>query len=106
MLMGFINYNDEKTQTMTKMVKEKFKIDEIPKSIKGENPMIFKYQFYEPDRFGLIGMIMTFYEGTEIFVAFKPKDSEEPFDFAMSLLNGGIHTFIEVGDKIFEFNKE
>ncbi len=106
MLLGFINYNDKNTQTMTEMVKEKFIVDEISKEIKGENPTIFKYQFFEPDKFGLIGMVMTFYEGTEVFVAFQPKNSDEPFDLSLALLNSGIPTLIEVGDKIFEFNKK
>lgn len=106
MLLGFISYNDKNTQTMVEMVKEKFRIDEISKDIKGENPSIFKYQFFEPDQFGLIGMVMTFYEGTEAFVAFLPKNSKEPFDLSLSLLNAGIPTLIEVGNKTFEFNKK
>ncbi|MBP4138693.1 hypothetical protein [Flavobacterium geliluteum] len=106
MLLGFINYDDNNTQTMTEMVKEKFIINEIAKELKGKNPTVFKYQFFEPDQFGLIGLVMTFYEGTEVFVAFQPINSKEPFDLSMSLLNAGIPTFIEVGNKIFEFNKK
>jgi hypothetical protein len=106
MLMGFVDYKDMHMQTMTEMVKEKFNVDEIAKGMKGTNQIIFKYQFFEPDQFGLIGMVMTFYSGTEIFVAFQPKNSGEPFDLSMSLLKAGVHTNIEVGNKTFEFNKK
>jgi hypothetical protein len=106
MLMGFIKYNDHTTATMTAMVKEKLKTDEIPHELKGENPKIFKYQFFEPDQFGLIAMVMNFYEGTEVFVSYKPKDAKEPFDLALSLIHSGINAQIKIGDKTFEFNQK
>ncbi|MNQ85825.1 hypothetical protein D3C85_1010010 [compost metagenome] len=104
--MGFIKYNDQTTATMTAMVKEKLKTDEIPHELKGKNPKIFKYQFFEPDQFGLIAMVMNFYEGTEVFVSYKPKDAKEPFDLALSLIHSGINTHVKIGDKTFEFNQK
>ena len=51
MLLGFINYNDENTQTLTKFIKERFELEDLRLEIKGENPKVFKYQFCKPDNF-------------------------------------------------------
>ena len=105
MLLGFVNYNDPNTKNMMGLVKEKFETEEKPKEIKGKNPGIFKYQFFEPDELGLIGMVMSFYAGTEIFVAFQASDFIDPKNYlAMELLKAGIPTFVDMGDKTFQFN--
>ncbi|MFK7058711.1 hypothetical protein V3Q90_01055 [Flavobacterium oreochromis] len=105
MLLGFVDYSDSNTKNMLGLVKEKFQNEEKPKIVKGSNPSIFKYQFFEPDEFGLIGLIMTFYDGTEVFIAFQPSTFVDPkSNLAIELIKHGIPTFIEVGNRKFEFN--
>ena len=47
--------------------------------VEGSNPEIFKYQFGEPDQFGITPLRMIFYGGAEILVAFQPADVEFPW---------------------------
>ncbi len=49
---------------------------------KGHNPKVFYYQFSPPDNLGLITLILTFYEGAKIYVAFK----KESIDLSNNLL--------------------
>jgi hypothetical protein len=74
----------------------------LPK--KGENPEIFYYQFTEPDKFGLISLRMTFYEGINIYVGLMPENSTKPFDLALALMNSGIKTTFKLGNEDVEFN--
>jgi hypothetical protein len=105
MLMGFMNYNDEYTQTLVKFTKERFEVEDLRLEIKGGNPNIFKYQFCKSDNFGLICVKITFYEGADVYISFLPKGKEVPFDLAMELMKSGISTRIDLNGKIFEFNK-
>lgn len=72
---------------------------------KGDNPDVFKYQFSPTDKFGMIALKMTFYFGTEVYVAFNPDNKEIPFDLGMALINDGIPTVLTLGEEQFEFNK-
>lgn len=106
MFLGFINYNDDDTNTLVKYIKRGFELEKLAQEEKGDNPGIFKYQFCSPDEFGLIGLKMTFYQGAEIFVSLQPHNKEIPFNLGMFLMEKGIPTTFNVGDEKFEFNKE
>ena len=107
MILEFIEYIDENTETLKKFLKRRFEVEkELNLEIKGDNPEVFYYQFHKPDKFGLIALKITFYGSAEAYVSFKSKDSNEPFDLGMKLISGGIHSFIELGDEKFEFNKK
>lgn len=105
MFFGFINYTDENTNTFVKFVRDRWDIDAHKYPIKGENPEVFKYQFADADEFGIIGLKMLFYHGTEIYLAFLPSNKEKPSLLAMQLMEQGTHTILTLGDKEFEFNK-
>src|SRR5690606_37243090 len=106
MILEFIEYTDENMQTMKQFLKKRFEVEnELNKEIKGENPLVFYYQFHEPDNFGLIGMRMIFYETAEAYFSFKPKDAKQPFDLGMKLMESGITTIMNVDGKEFIFNK-
>jgi len=104
-ILGFIKYLDEDTNTLTKFLKHRFELENLEEE-KGSNPHVFRYQFCKPDKDGLIALRMIFYQGAEVYVAFIPKNAKEPFDLGLFLLKQGIHTTIKLGDKSYEFNKK
>lgn len=107
MILEFIEYSDDNTQTLKEFLKKRFLLEaKLNKEIKGENPMVFYYQFHEPDNFGLIALKMVFYGTAEVYISFKDKNGKEPFDLGMKLMAGGINTILELGDEKFEFNKK
>jgi len=106
MILEFIEYTDENMQTMKQFIKKRFEVEnELNKEIKGKNPLVFYYQFHEPDNFGLIGMRMIFYGTAEAYFSFKPKEAKQPFDMEMKLMESGITTIMNVDGKEFIFNK-
>ena len=107
MILEFIEYVDDNTQTLKKFLKRRFELEkELNLEIKGDNPEVFYYQFHKPDKFGLIALKIVFYGSAEAYFSFMDKDSKEPFDLGMKLISEGIHSFIELGDEKFEFNKK
>jgi hypothetical protein len=105
---GFLDYpNDDNLETLKKLLKKKEKTDSINWEKKGDNPQVFYYQFSPPDKFGLLTLIMTFYEGVKVFVAFKEKSIQMPFDLTEELINAGLKVTYQFpdGDE-FEFNKD
>ncbi|MEN5132573.1 hypothetical protein [Elizabethkingia anophelis] len=106
MIKGFINYNDSNRQMLKKFLKRRFELETVlNEEIQGENPQVFYYQFHKPDEYGLIAVKMVFYGTAEVYVCFKPKDIEEPFNLGMKLIEGGVKTTITLGDEEFPFNQ-
>jgi len=106
MILEFIEYTDDNTQTLKKFLKRRFEVEkELNLEIKGDNPEVFYYQFHKPDKLGLVVLKTVFYGTAEAYFSFMGQDSKEPFDLVMKLISGGIHSFIELGDGKFEFNK-
>ncbi|SNR53937.1 hypothetical protein [Flavobacterium sp. ov086] len=102
---GFLEYTDQYFQTLKKFIKKRFDIDDelkLPK--KGDNNLVFNYEFQKPDNFGLFSVKLVFYGTTEIFISFKPENVKEPVDLAMMLMKNGIKTIINLDNERFEFN--
>ncbi|MCP4550372.1 MAG: hypothetical protein GY835_28260 [bacterium] len=55
----------------------KRELEEIP--VRGSNPEVFTYQFGNVDQFGLIPLLMTFYESAEVMGAYQPSGIALPF---------------------------
>lgn len=89
---------------MARFIKRRFDLEPLAQNEKGSNPDIFKYQFCAPDDFGLTALKMTFYEGTEVFAAFKPAGKTLPFHLGFYLKEKGIPTIFTLGEEKFEFN--
>lgn len=103
--LGFIKYYDEKLEKHKLVIKKLTDAELKDNTFKGENPLVFKYCFGKPDQFGLFSLKLILFEGSEIFVAFKPKGFQPPFDLAFKLINAGIKTFIQTGSNdVVEFN--
>lgn len=45
----------------------------------GQNPDVFRFQFGSADQYGLYPMVMTFFQGAEVFVSFQPDGVKLPF---------------------------
>ena len=105
MLLGFVKYEAPDSNTFISFLKKRFEMDELALDIKGDNPEVFKYQFCKPDKFGLIGLKLTFYGATDVFISFLPEDKKEPFDLGLFLLDKGLPITFTLGDEEFEFNK-
>lgn len=106
MLLGFIRYNDPNDQTLVRFTRKRFELEELSLEIKGENPDVFKYQFCQADKSGLIALKLIFYEASEVFIAFLPQGQDIPFNLGFELMKSGVpSTFTLKGEK-FEFNKK
>lgn len=105
-MFHFVEYSDENMQTMKSFIKKRFESEKVlNREIKGENPLVFYYQFHEPDIFGLIGLRMVFYGTAEAYFSFKKEGFKKPFDLTMKLIQEGIPTVINVDREEFTFNK-
>lgn len=105
MLLGFLNYEDPDRNKFISFIKKRFEIEELALDLKGDNPDVFTYQFCKPDKFGIIGLKLTFYGATDVFVSLVPDNNEIPFDLGMFLLNKGLPIKFLLGDEKYEFNK-
>ena len=100
----FLRYPNEFMEKKKAVIKKRWEY-EPKKKVKGSNPEVFKYQFGEKDEWGFITMKMTFYEGTDIFICYKSKDSELPYHLGFELINSGVKGVIEFPDgENIEFN--
>lgn len=103
--IGFIDYYDENLQEIVNSVFHCANTDGLAMEIEGENPAIFKYQFHQKDQLGLIGMRMTFYGSSEVFVSFVPEDFEKD-NLDSELIKSGIPHILNINGKNFGFNME
>lgn len=104
MILGFINYTDPYMQTLVKFMQNRFDLEELALEIKGKNPDVFTYQFCDPDKFGLIGLKLTFYRSSEVYISFHPEGTKEPFDLGIEFMRSGIPTIIKLDGKEYRFN--
>jgi len=106
MILEFIEYQDDNTQTLKKFLKRRFEVEkELNSGVKGDNPEVFQYEFHKPDKDGLIALRTIFYGAAEVYFSFKGKNSKQPFDLSFMLIEGGIPTIIGLGEEKYEFNK-
>jgi hypothetical protein len=104
-ILDFVTYEDEKTEKFKILVRTRIEFEKSKRNIEGTNKEIFKYEFFEPDEFGLIGLQMQFYEGAKVFIAFQEEGIERPRNLAIELINRGIKTIVKFDDKTsIEFN--
>jgi len=104
-IMDFITYEDEKTEKYKLLCRKRFEMEPKKPKSEGNNPEIFRYEFNEPDEFGLIALRMTFYEGASVFVAFQGKEAREPHNLITEFLQSGIKTIVTFKDgTAFKFN--
>ncbi len=104
-MMDFLTFEDEQTEKIKLLVRKRLEEETEKPEIEGANPEIFSYAFYRPDEFGLISLVMTFYQGSKVLVAFKETGIKEPFNLTMKLINSGVKTHVEFDDGTdFEFN--
>lgn len=103
---GFLEYSEQRFQTLKKFIKRRFEVEEVLKLIeKGDNPEVFKYEFLKPDPNGLIAVKLIFYGKTEIYLSYKSYASKEPYDLGFDLMLKGVRSTFTLGDEKFEFNK-
>ena len=103
--LGFINYKEDKYNKITELMSELFKNSSNVGNIKGANPEVFTYQFEKPDINGLFALKLTFYEGTKVFIGFRPDGMLFPNNLAMELINDGLNVFVNSGNgNMIEFN--
>jgi hypothetical protein len=101
---GFLNSQDKSPENFKKFVKHRFDIDTYGKNKMGNNKSIFYYQFIDEDEAGLIGLKICFYEGVDVFIAYKPDGTETPFNLGVALMNDGVKTVFKLEGKEYEIN--
>lgn len=105
-IIAFTINTEHNDSESIRLIRKTFENDVRKLKISGNNPKVFKYQFCIPDDYGIIAMKMTFYENSEVYVAYKPEGKKVPFDLIFALENNGFPTtIVKDGDK-FEFNNE
>jgi hypothetical protein len=105
---AFINFKDDNIKNTIQVLKRRSAFDEEKIQKKGSNSQIFQYWFFEPDIYGLIGMKMTFFNGSEIYVCFRKKETPRPYDLISELIKSGLKVSVEFpdGKPPVEFNKK
>lgn len=81
--IGFVKYQDDNLERIKSIAKKELDAKADILTMKGANPLVFKYQFCPPDPHGTILMRMVFYEGAEIFVSYREKFL--PFNLFLAL---------------------
>lgn len=104
--ISFLHNTEKNPSAFKALIEEKVHLELANKPKHGENPKVFYYQFADADQFGIYLAKFCFYQNVNIYVSYQPVGAKEPFDLGMLLINKGIHTVIEVGDKKFEFNSQ
>lgn len=106
MINGFIDYKNSNQQMLKKFMKRRFKVEAVlNEDFQGDNPAVFYYQFHKPDEYGLIALKMVFYGTAEVYVCFKAKEIEIPYNLTMELIGSGVKTVMTLDDEEFQFNK-
>lgn len=79
---GFIQFPRRSDQSTIKWVLELWVAQERTSwATRGENPEVFYFQVGPVDQFGLIPMVMTFFRGSDVLIAFQPEGVDVPFRF-------------------------
>jgi hypothetical protein len=60
--MDFLTYDNEESEKYKLLCRKRFEMEPNKPKAEGANPQIFRYEFLEPDEFGLIALRITFYE--------------------------------------------
>lgn len=100
----FVTYQDDYVNKLIPYFHDVFKKGSDKYPIKGNNPEIFTYQIIEPDKFGIIAMKLSFFEGTHFFVSLQLENSPEPFDLEFKMMQDGHKITIKFDGKDYDFN--
>lgn len=104
-IMDFLTYDNEESEKYKLLCRKRFEMEPKKPKTEGSNPEIFRYEFIEPDEFGLIALRITFYEGTNVFIAFQDADVKKTFNLVTELIGSGVKTIVTFKDgSEFEFN--
>jgi len=105
-VIDFVIYQDTRTIEFQNIVRTLF--DQEINEMSGKNNRVFQYQFTAMDNIGCIGLKMTFYEYSHVFVSFVPKsllESEKTFT-QLSIENGWPTTIKLKNGSTYTFNKK
>lgn len=104
-IIDFITYEDPKKEQFKLLCRKRLGLEPNKPKVEGNNPEIFRFEFIEPDEFGLIAMTMTFYEGAKVFVAFQGVGAPKPKTLITELIKSGVKTIVHFHDgSEFELN--
>lgn len=104
---GFLDYQDENIATLQKLLRKKEETDAVNWEKKGDNQDVFYYQFSPRDELGLIALILTFYQGTRVYIAFQDISVKMPYNLINELIKAGLSVIFEFPDgSKYEFNKK
>ena len=59
-LMDFLTYDNEESEKYKLLCRKRFEMEPNKSKAEGANPQIFRYEFHEPDEFGLIALRIYF----------------------------------------------
>ncbi|WP_114241455.1 hypothetical protein [Dyella sp. C9] len=98
-------WSDNKNATSFRdLIKAKLDVELAGRDKFGENQGVFYYQITDRDQFDLYMFRLCFYGGINVHAAMIPEHADVQKDLAWMLVEGGIKTIFNVGDKKFEFN--
>jgi hypothetical protein len=100
----FVKYEDDNINKLIPYFHDVYKKAANTYPIKGDNSEIFAYQITPPNEFGIIGLKLSFFEGTHFFVSLQFENSPEPFDLGFKMIEEGYKTTIKFDGKNYDFN--
>ena len=104
---GFLDYQDENSTTLQKLLRKKEETDAVNWAKKGDNQDVFYYQFSPQDEFGLITLILTFYQRTKVYIAFQDSSVKMSYNLTHEFIKAGFPVIFEFPDgSKYEFNKK
>ncbi len=102
-VFGYAEYAAGNSQTIVDLVRHRMALDLRTKPLRGSNQEVFYYQFTDAEHDGKRCLRMCFYGGLTIYCAFQPSGSQA-FDLAAALINGGVHTVVDLDGETYSFN--
>jgi hypothetical protein len=103
-LLGYTRNESSNPTEFKRFVKDKVESELVGKPRLGSNPMVFTYQFTDPDIYGFFLVYMQFYGGLDVYVSLIPQGAVPPGNIATQLIDMGIHTVFSFDGKAYEFN--
>jgi hypothetical protein len=101
----FLSYQSEYYRTLSEFVIEGFAAEKLRMEIEGNNPEIFTYQFQSPDSFGMMAVMLTFYQGAKVFISLQADTVDFSNDPVMKLIKDADEVVHVVNGKEFSFKK-
>lgn len=103
--LGYLSYQEDNSKEFNNYIHFKAESELVDLEKFGENPEVFFYRVVPADEKGFSLLNFVFYGGINIYVSLGKEIYEKPFNLGVLLIDKGIETVIDAGERKFVFNK-